>query len=111
MSGRPSSASHWSPVGAARVLLTVILSFTMAGCSDASHHAAPSPLFGTLDTQIGTVRTEKSAGISVAMFELDWKAFEPSKGVFSASYLASTLPFLRAFRAAGMRVTLGLGLE
>lgn len=93
------------------MLLTVILSFMLTGCSDASPHAAPSPLFGTLDTQIGTVRAEKSAGISVAMFELDWKAFEPSKGVFSASYLASTLPFLRAFRAAGMRVTLGLGLE
>ena len=38
-------------------------------------------------------------------------AFEPEKGVFSASYLATMQSYLRAFHAAGMRVTLGLGLE
>jgi hypothetical protein len=75
------------------------------------HNTPSSTLFGTLDTQINTVATEKKDGISVAMFELNWASFEPSAGVFSASYIATMQSYVRAFHAAGMRVTLGLGLE
>jgi hypothetical protein len=73
--------------------------------------ATPSrTLFGTLDTSISTVATEKRAGLSVAMFELDWASIEPHKGVFSESYIAALGHTLWKFRAEEMRVTLGLGL-
>lgn len=92
-------------------LLAVAVWLTLENGSRSVQHAGPAPLFGTLDTQISTVGLEKQAGISVAMFELNWASFEPKEGVLSASYLATMQSYLRAFRAAGMRVTLGLGLE
>jgi len=73
--------------------------------------AASSLLFGTLATQTSSAVTEAQAGVSVAMFELDWASFEPEMGVFSASYLATMQSYLQAVQAAGMRVTLGLDLE
>jgi hypothetical protein len=86
------------------------LSAVSPRAASASTAAGGSLLFGTLDTQPGTVVTEEKAGVSVAMFEFDWASYEPQKGVFSASYLASMQSSLEAYQAAGMRVTLGLGL-
>ena len=77
-------------------------------------HAAPSTptLFGTLDTQPTTVAAEAgSSDVSMAMFEYNWASFEPSPGVFSSSYLATMKSELAAYKAAGMKVTLGLGLQ
>lgn len=71
----------------------------------------PRTLFGTLDTSIATVGAEKRAGLSVAMFELDWASIEPRQGIFSDSSMVSLSHTLWKFRAEGMRVTLGLGLE
>jgi hypothetical protein len=70
-----------------------------------------SPLWGTLDTETGTAATEDSAGVTMAMFELNWASFEPSKGTFSDSYLATLRSELAAYTAAGQRVTLGLGTQ
>jgi hypothetical protein len=77
-------------------------------------HASPSTptLFGTLDTQPATVGAEASSSdVSMAMFEYNWASFEPSPGVFNASYLATMKSELAAYQAAGMKVTLGLGLQ
>jgi hypothetical protein len=73
--------------------------------------ATSSPVWGTLDTQTGTVATEDHAGVTQAMFEFNWASFEPSKGVFSASYLATMRSELAAYTAAGQHVTLGLGTQ
>jgi hypothetical protein len=77
-------------------------------------HAAPSTptLFGTLDTQPATVAAEAgSSDVSMAMLEYNWASFEPSPGVFNASYLATMKSEMAAYQAAGMKVTLGLGLQ
>ena len=77
-------------------------------------HATPQTqtLFGTLDTQPATVAAEAgSSDVSMAMLEYNWASFEPSPGVFSASYLATMKSELAAYQAAGMKVTLGLGLQ
>jgi F5/8 type C domain len=77
-------------------------------------HATPATptLFGTLDTQPATIAAEAgSSDVSMAMFEYNWASFEPSPGVFSASYLATMKSELAAYKAAGMKVTLGLGLQ
>jgi hypothetical protein len=96
-------------------------SSTHATPSQKTVHASPSqssvrapelsPLFGTLDTQITSINTDKQAGVSVAMFELDWASFEPEQGKFDDSYISGMKSFLTSYRAAGMLVTLGLGLE
>jgi hypothetical protein len=107
----PSRTSRWLAAGLAVTLLAVSLIIAFAGHSNRPLNSVSSTLFGTLDTQTSTAVTEKKDGISVAMFELNWASFEPSEGVFNASYMVTMQSYLRAFRAAGMRVTLGLGLE
>ena len=67
--------------------------------------------YGTLDTQASTAGIESQAGVTMAMLELNWASFEPRPGEVSASYLATMRSCLRAYQAAGQRVTLGLGLH
>src|SRR3984957_12119745 len=77
-------------------------------------HASPSTptVFGTLDTQPTTVAAEAgSSDVSMAMLEYNWASFAPSPGVINASYLATMKSELAAYKAAGMKVTLGLGLQ
>jgi hypothetical protein len=94
------------------VLVLSLAALSTANAADTSAPQAGAILFGTLDTQTGTVAAEAgSSDVSVAMFEFDWASFEPSQGVFSASYLATMETYLQAYQAAGMKVTLGLGLE
>jgi F5/8 type C domain len=92
-----------------------VLGLSLLGTANAEDMSVPqtgSILFGTLDTQPSTAATETaSSDVSVAMFEFDWASFEPSPGVFSASYMATMQSYLQAYQAAGMKVTLGLGLE
>jgi hypothetical protein len=45
------------------------------------------------------------------MLEFSWKAFEPQQGVFDTGYASWMTKQMAAYRAAGMRVTLGLGLH
>jgi hypothetical protein len=77
----------------------------------ASAGGAPTMLYGTLDTEAGTAATESDSGVGMAMFEFDWAGFEPEPGTFNSSYLASMKADLAAYQAAGMDITLGLGLQ
>jgi F5/8 type C domain-containing protein len=92
-----------------------VLGLSLLGTANAEDTSSPQTgtiVFGTLDTQPGTIAAEAgSSDVSVAMFEFDWASFEPSPGVFSSSYLATMEGYLQAYQAAGMKVTLGLGLE
>ncbi len=45
------------------------------------------------------------------MFEFNWAAYEPAQGKFTASYMTAMKAELTAYQAAGMKVTLGLGLQ
>ena len=81
-----------------------VLGLSLLGTANAEDMSVPqtgSILFGTLDTQPGTVAAEAgSSDVSVAMFEFDWASFEPSPGVFSASYLATMKSELAAYQAS-----------
>src|ERR1700684_1972694 len=106
-----SRTSRWWAAGLAVTLAAVLTIVGLVSYSNHGRNSTPATLFGTLDPQTSTAATEKKDGISVAMFELNWASFEPSQGVFNASYMATMRSYLQAFRAGGMRVTLGLGLE
>ncbi len=77
----------------------------------AAAHAAAGPIWGTLDTQTSTAATEAAAGVGMAMFEFNWAAYEPAQGKYTASYMTAMKAQLAAYQAAGMKVTLGLGLQ
>ena len=100
-----------------KVLVSVITALALGGLalvlSFNAHASTPpaGPLWGTLDTQTATAAAEDKAGVTNAMFEFNWASFEPGKGQFSASYLATMRSELAAYQAAGQRVTLGLGTQ
>jgi len=100
-----------------KVLVSVITALALGGLalvlSFNAHASTPPgvPLWGTLDTQTNTAAAEDKAGVTMAMFEFNWASFEPGKGQFSASYLATMRSELAAYQAAGQRVTLGLGTQ
>jgi hypothetical protein len=68
-------------------------------------------IYGTLDTQASTAATEARAGVSMAMLELNWGSFEPRRQVVDSCYLATVRSRLEAYQAAGLQVTLGLGMH
>lgn len=70
-----------------------------------------APYLGTLGTYSANAATESSAGVKLGMVELSWKSFEPTEGVFDAAYARSIQHRIDAMQAAGMRITLGLGLH
>src|SRR5260370_31763822 len=107
---RPLAAAGAVP--AAALALSAASTGAAAPSTSAPRAAATAPMiYGTLDSQASAAATEAKAGVSMAMFELNWASFEPQPGVVSASYLATMRSFLAAYQAAGQRVTLGLGLQ
>jgi F5/8 type C domain len=102
---------HTRLVIAIAAILALGIAALVAGLQAHSSPSSPT-LFGTLDTQPTTIAAEASSSdVSMAMFEYNWASFEPSPGVFNASYLATMKSELAAYQAAGMKVTLGLGLQ
>jgi hypothetical protein len=55
--------------------------------------------------------SEREAGITTKVFELAWSAYEPSKGVFSSSYVADKRKQAAELRAAGFSLILALGVQ
>ena len=114
-SGAPRRRISGRVRGGVAMVGIAVLGLSLLGTANAEDTSGPqtgSILFGTLDTQPSTVAVEAgSSDVSVAMFEFDWASFEPSPGVFSSSYAATMEGLLQAYQAAGMKVTLGLGLE
>jgi hypothetical protein len=62
-------------------------------------------------TDTSHVSDEVAVGVRVAHLELGWDNYEPQDGVFSSAYASQARQRLDAFRAAGMKVVLGLGLQ
>lgn len=78
----------------------------------------PAPPAGTSYPEISTLGTspfraaeEAAAGMKTAMMEISWRNWEPQNGVFDATYENQMKWRLAQLRAAGMKVTLGLGLH
>ncbi|WP_250007259.1 hypothetical protein [Actinoplanes sp. M2I2] len=95
------------------VVLTLLLMAT-AACGTRPKQTGPPPgglIFGTLGSHAPAAAAENAAGIRGATLELDWSAYEPARGVFSASYVTTIKERMRAFRAAGQQLTLALGVH
>ncbi|GAA0525626.1 hypothetical protein GCM10010172_02620 [Paractinoplanes ferrugineus] len=92
------------------VLLTLVL-LTAGACGGRSGTAPPGLVFGTLGSHASAAAAENAAGVRGATLELDWGAYEPSPGAFSASYVSMIKQRMRTFRAAGQQLTLALGLH
>jgi len=65
-------------------------------------------LYGTLGTNPDTAAAEADAGVRMAMLEVYWDRFEPRQNVVNQAYAAEVKAAQRAYREAGLSVTLGL---
>jgi len=83
---------------------------------------APSPVaapvttatpytFGTLLSDSKNATQLYASGVRVVHLELGWDAYEPTDGVFDASYAAAAAQKLKTFKAVGLQVVLGVGLQ
>lgn len=89
-------------------LLVGLLSLTGAGSASA---AGTGPFLGTLGTNPEAAKTESDAGVKVGMVEIQWRSYETANGVYSTNYKNIILGRVAAMQAAGMKVTLSLGLH
>lgn len=108
--GPTSSASPGTSPGTSSGTSPGASAGSSPGSSPGTSGAAAEPFFGTLVTDPDHAAAEVAVGIRVAMVELDWAAYEPSAGQFDAAYAAEVRDRVDRFTAAGMRVTLALGL-
>lgn len=104
------TASVEPETGAVSGASTVTDGTTSGGAAVQFGNSAPS-YFGTLGTVASSAQQESNAGVKVAMLELNWGAYEPSDGQFDANYINYMHNQFAALRAAGMQVTLGLGVH
>lgn len=86
---------------------TAFAQATLAGAADAK-----APMFiGTLETVGDHAAQESRAGVKVGMIELNWAQFEPAEGKWNLQYENEFKGRLAVLTAAGVRVSLGLGLQ
>lgn len=86
------------------------------GASAAASATTPAttpaaPFLATLGTRPDTAAAESAAGVKVGMVELNWNKYEPQRGVYDTVYVGMIRQRIAAMKAAGMRVTLGVGLH
>jgi hypothetical protein len=93
----------------AGVVVALLLSGT--GLPVAQAAGTSDPAISTLGTSPERAQQEAAAGVDVAMMELSWREYEPRPGVFDTGYEREMLDRAAALHAAGMRITLGLGLH
>jgi hypothetical protein len=72
---------------------------------------APSPWFGVLEPAPERATGLASVGVDVAHLPVSWRSLEPTQGTLSQSYLSDVRTRYAAFRAAGLRVVLDLGVQ
>ncbi|WP_188940319.1 hypothetical protein [Nakamurella endophytica] len=69
------------------------------------------PFLGTLQTAPEHAGDLSGHGVKVAMLELAWSRYETAPGDWDVDYERRMVEQFRTLRAAGMQVTLGLGLH
>ncbi|MFB7542339.1 beta-galactosidase [Streptomyces zaomyceticus] len=104
---------HRAAPAAALVLAVLLLLVGAIGAlpREASEPEPEPYWYGTLQTGPDRAAVEYEHGIRVAHLQLDWDRFEPEPGVYDEEYAREVRDTLDVFRAAGLRVEAGLGLN
>ncbi|MFH1496465.1 MAG: hypothetical protein ABII82_01450 [Verrucomicrobiota bacterium] len=76
----------------------------------ASLHAKPVHL-GVLQPEPARAAELKAAGVSLVVLSVSWDRFQPAPDRIDSAYVASLRAEAAAYRAAGLRVVLGLGIQ
>ena len=108
------STPHRSAVRTITVLLAsvaMIFGFISVISGSVARAATPTTAIATLGTNPSYAAQESTGGVKVAMMELNWSKYEPQQGVFNVTYERQMQGRYASLKAAGMRVTLGLGLH
>jgi len=85
------------------VVLTGLLAATAA--------RAAACLFGTLGSEPQNAARNFAAGMRLATVSLAWDRYEPEQDRFAAAYVAHMREQIAAFRQAGLKIVLDLGVQ
>jgi hypothetical protein len=80
-------------------------------CAVACARAEPPRVVGTLQSSLDHVNACRDAGVSLVTVELIWNRYEPRRGEFDSTYSDAIQQRIEAFRSAGMKVQLDLGMQ
>jgi hypothetical protein len=72
---------------------------------------AETKLYGTLQSSVGRLDTSYAAGLRLATMDLSWSRYETADGTYNQAYINELKAEYAAFRAKGMQVILGLGVQ
>ncbi|MFE9738411.1 beta-galactosidase [Streptomyces sp. NPDC006477] len=110
------TAPRWTRARVAAATAPAAVVLLLVGTFGATRPEAPDPRpepywYGTLQTDPDRARTEYEHGLRVAHLQIDWGRFEPEQGEYDEEYAREVRDRLDTFRAAGLRVEAGLGLN
>ncbi|MGH9094427.1 MAG: hypothetical protein ACRDXE_04640, partial [Acidimicrobiales bacterium] len=71
----------------------------------------PAATLGVLEADPSLLAQDQQAGVRLATLNLSWAEWEPQNGVFNPGYRAAVLAKANAYRAAGWKVGVDLGLQ
>jgi hypothetical protein len=126
MRTRTSARSIGRPKGPAGPIALVLLAFVAAlltvvvsrddriQTAIAQRPATADPLtFGVLGSTCDADRARAlhQAGVKVAQMDIEWQRFEPEPGLFSQDYISELNTNFGNCQAAGLEVSVGLGLS
>ncbi|WP_306215177.1 hypothetical protein [Actinoplanes sp. RD1] len=94
-----------------RLLPIIVVLAVATACARHTSRVPEDMVFGTLGSLASSAAAESAAGVHGATVELEWSAYEPAPGAFSAAYAATIRERMRAFQAAGQQLTLALGVH
>lgn len=72
---------------------------------------AESPLLGVLQPEPARAAELKAAGVTQVVLSVSWDRFQPEPHRFDSAYVAKLRADADAYRAAGLGVVLGLGIQ
>lgn len=98
-------------MGRFRLLTFLAVLATVVAAVAVPASAATTVTYGTLQADPAHAAYEAAHGGRAAMLELGWDQYETADGVFNATYATNMRNQLTSLRAAGLQVTLGLGIH
>lgn len=110
----PTPTSSPTPTGTPTVSPTTTPTPTATPTVTSTTSPAPAPTaswFGVLQPSPDRAGQLASAGVAAAHLPVSWRSFEPTQGTVDTAYVRELRASYDAFRSAGLRVVLDLGVQ
>jgi hypothetical protein len=101
----------WSGPGRRWIFLALACTAALSGCQLPATPSSSGEVFGVLIADPSHLASDRAAGVTLAVRDLSWKKWEPTRGQMNATYRSQEMATVKQFRAAGMTIVIDLGLN